>query len=168
MNINQMYPGTYLKGADFANGPQVLTIAGIAMENVGQGQNREVKPVLRFQGVDQALVLNATNGQAIAILYGDETDNWLGQPIELYFDSSIMMGSKRTGGLRVRAPSGQAMQFQPQQPAQVPVQPAGVQPVANPMQAPVQSQTYPQQQVAPQPAQPGVTQNPVGTGVPWE
>ena len=175
MNINQMYPGTYLKGADFARGPQIFTIASITMETLGQGQNQETKPVLRFSGIDQGMALNVTNGHAIATLYGDETNDWIGKPIEVYFDPNIMMKGERKGGLRVRAPSGQAMQSQPQQPVQAPVQSAGVQSVANPMSAPqppqqipVAPQTYPQQQVAPQPAQPGVVPNPNGTGVPWE
>ena len=153
MNINQMYPGTYLKGADFARGPQIFTIASIAMETLGQGQNQETKPVLRFSGIDQGMALNVTNGHAIATLYGDETNDWIGKPIEVYFDPNIMMKGERKGGLRVRAPSGQAIQSQPQQP---------------PQQIPVAPQTYPQQQVAPQPAQPGVVPNPNGTGVPWE
>lgn len=55
------------------------------------------------------MVLNSTNGQLIAqILKSDETDLWKGQKVVLYDDPSVSFGGKLTGGIRVRAPRGQA------------------------------------------------------------
>ena len=48
------------------------------------GDDGKQKPVLYFRGKVKGFVLNATNYDAIADAYGDETDDWSGQPVELY------------------------------------------------------------------------------------
>lgn len=55
------------------------------------------------------MVLNATNGQIIAgIVKSEETDTWPGNKIVLYDDPNVSFAGKLTGGIRARAPRGQA------------------------------------------------------------
>jgi len=59
------FPGKYLQVSDLDT-PLVATIASVTNENVGQGDNAELKPVVRFteSGV-KAVVLNLTRAEAI-------------------------------------------------------------------------------------------------------
>ena len=78
MNFSSMFPSKYLRASDFPV-PRVLTISNVGTEAMRDGQS---KPVVYFREVMQALVLNRTNGEVLADLLGDDTDNWLGGRIE--------------------------------------------------------------------------------------
>ena len=62
--------------------PQTVVIKDVTVEDVGDESKQ--KPVIRFRGKEKGFVCNATNYDVIADAYGDETDDWVGQPIELY------------------------------------------------------------------------------------
>jgi hypothetical protein len=42
------------------------------------------KPVLHFQDVSQALVLNKTNFTTLSMMFGEDTNDWVGAKVELY------------------------------------------------------------------------------------
>lgn len=71
-------------------------------------QNGDRKFVLYFIEHEKPLVLNRTNFTVLDMLYGNETDDWKGKPICVYFDPSVMYGTERTGGIRLRAVTGRA------------------------------------------------------------
>lgn len=54
------------------------------MEEMGQGAEKESKPVLYFEKAKKGMILNATAARTIAALYGDESDDWIGQRIMIY------------------------------------------------------------------------------------
>ena len=60
--------------------------------NLGQGKEALDKWVCYFDGTDKGLVLNKTNLNTIARLYGDDTDLWIGKPITL-FATEVQFGS---------------------------------------------------------------------------
>src|SRR5271170_3043297 len=106
-NISAMIgSGKYLREADVT--PAVtVTIKRVAQENMARNdQPQELKWVCYFHEVDKGLALNATNTKRIAkALLAEDTDQWLGKKIALYFDPDIEFGGKITGGIRVkRAP----------------------------------------------------------------
>ncbi len=102
MNINNAFPSRWLKSGDIEDGTDlILTIKGVEIETVGQGEDSEEKPVLAFSESDKGLVLNKTNANTIAALYGPETDNWVGKRIAI-FSTEVQFGSKMTVALRVR------------------------------------------------------------------
>ncbi len=99
------FQSSFLSKEDLTS-PRVVTIENVT-ENELQGDGgKEMKPVAHFRGVDKGLVLNNINWDTIQDAYGDESDDWTGKQIELYFDPSIMFGSKRVGGIRIRLPRG--------------------------------------------------------------
>ena len=59
--------------------------------------------MLYFQGKEKGLVLNKTNANNIAYVYGDETDDWRGQEITL-FEAMVDFQGKTVPAIRVRAP----------------------------------------------------------------
>lgn len=105
MKIGAAFPSNYLKKEDVGDKRVLVTIDRVAVEEVGQGKDKETKPVLYFQGHSKGMVLNVGNAQAITeIAHSDETDDWSGVRIVLYVDKNVMFGSERVGGLRVMAP----------------------------------------------------------------
>lgn len=93
----------FFKAADLAR-PAVVAIAEVAEEVVGQGRDAEEKVVLYFSGTEKGLVLNSTNANAIADLFGFETGNWIGGKVELFADKTAFAG-KIVDCVRVRKPS---------------------------------------------------------------
>lgn len=103
MKISQAFPSTYLKAADLQGHDVRVAIRDIKFETLGSGQDAEQKAILYFQGKDRGLVLNKTNAQTIAHAYGDETDDWIGQEIELY-TAMVQFQSQMVEAIRVRVP----------------------------------------------------------------
>ena len=84
MKISGAYPSNYVKASDLNGKPCPLTIRTCVLEELGQGSDKEQKPVLYFNGAQKGLVLNKTNANAIKDAYGDETGGWEGKPVEVY------------------------------------------------------------------------------------
>lgn len=106
MKRSEAFPTKYLSKDDIT-APTVGTIARVVNETLGQGEDQEIKPVMYFSaGIPKPMVLNNTNWMNVEAVYGDESDNWTGKPIEVWVDPSVAFGGKRIGGLRLRAPAG--------------------------------------------------------------
>lgn len=99
MLISQAFPSKYVSSADLQGRTVSVSISHVEMEEVGVGEH---KPVLYFQGKQKGMVLNKTNASMLVTLFGDNTDNWAGQPIELFSIHTEFQG-KPVEGLRVRA-----------------------------------------------------------------
>lgn len=103
VNINTLYPSTYLKAGDLQGKPVNVTIRAVVMEKIGS----DIKPVLYFQGKEKGMVLNKTNGMTIAQAYGHDTEDWAGGAI-VVFPAYVDFQGKQVEGLRVRMPERQA------------------------------------------------------------
>ena len=103
--ISEMKESKFLKQGDVGNGA-LMTIAGCEKHNVAMaGAEPEHKWCLEFQETDKPLVLNSTNIQICAQVFGsDDTDDWTGKKIVLFNDPNVSYAGKLTGGIRVRAP----------------------------------------------------------------
>lgn len=101
MNLNDMYPSKYLKAEDIDGEDAVVTVHSVQMEDMGQGEDTESRPVVYFEELDKGLVLNRTNANTVSGLHGPETDSWTGKKITLYATEVDYKG-KVTLGIRVR------------------------------------------------------------------
>ena len=100
MKLNQLFPGDWLKAPDL-NGREIpLTIEKITMEDVGDDKQ---KPILHFHKTKKGLVLNKTNALVIADAYGEETDQWLNQPIIIY-PARVTFKGQMVDAIRVKIP----------------------------------------------------------------
>ena len=91
--------------------PVRSTIANVYQKQIdGENNQKETKCVLSFGDAGiKPLIVNLTNWTTLEAMYGEESDNWRGKPIEVYVDPSVMYGKKMVGGVRVRAiPAGTA------------------------------------------------------------
>lgn len=103
--ISEMKESKFLKQNDVGAG-MLCTVQGVDQENVAkQGAEPEMKWCLLLEESDKPLVLNSTNIQLCAKIFGsDDTDDWTGKKIVLYTDPNVSYGGKIVGGIRVRAP----------------------------------------------------------------
>src|SRR5712675_2810489 len=93
----------YLKAADFP-APKLLTIERVEEEEMQDGN---AKLVAYFTECEPGIVLGKTTiEQIVEALGSDETDDWIGCPIAVYNDPSVMFGGKKTGGIRFRKAKG--------------------------------------------------------------
>jgi hypothetical protein len=100
-NVDQMFPSKYIKAGDCEEADLILTVRTVKMEDVGQGENAETKPVVYFDEEEKGLVLNKTNATTISELHGRNTDQWTGKRIALYA-TEVEYGGKVSMGIRVR------------------------------------------------------------------
>jgi hypothetical protein len=61
-----------------------LTIKSIAIEAIKTEDGEEPKPIMRFEETAKKMVLNRTNSDTIAELYGTEASAWPGKRITIY------------------------------------------------------------------------------------
>lgn len=102
MNMNQMFPGKYLKAADLEGKAWTVTVEDVVMEELGQGNDKEWKPVLRLVGSERGIVLNKTNAIKIAGLFqSEDTEAWKGQKIKIVSEK-VPFGSKLVDSIRVK------------------------------------------------------------------
>lgn len=100
MDVNAMYPSEYLKASDLQGKDHTVTIQGIKMEKIGR-DDEPAKPVLYFRGAKKGLVLNRTNANTVAEIYGTETNFWMGKPITLGV-SWVDFQGRQVEAIRVR------------------------------------------------------------------
>lgn len=107
-NIKSMRNSKFLAKEDCGEGI-LLTIKGVSKQNVAQaGEPPEEKWVMLFEE-NKPLVLNSTNTKRAAKVCGsDETDDWTGKKIVAFNDEDIEFAGEIVGGIRLRAPRGQA------------------------------------------------------------
>lgn len=99
MDVDQVFGGPTLKAADLQGTEPVVTISTVEMKKFDNGN----KLVIQFVGKSKALVANKTNSKRIALLYGKQTEAWIGKKIQLYSDMVDYQG-EATMAIRVRQP----------------------------------------------------------------
>lgn len=98
MELNEVFPSKYIKAADL-NGREVpVVISHADMEMIGDDR----KLIVHFQGKEKGLVMNKTNANRIAHLYGTNTDGWQGKEITLYTEMVDFQG-KVVDAIRVKS-----------------------------------------------------------------
>lgn len=97
MKISSAFPTKYLKATDLQGKQATVLMSHVAMETIGDDE----RPVLYFRGKEKGLVLNKTNGNAIAHVFGDDTENWRDGEIVL-FETMVDFQGKAMAAIRCR------------------------------------------------------------------
>lgn len=120
-NISELKKSSFITKSDLGPQGSLFTITGCEQVNVAQeSAPPEMKWALIFREIEKPFILNSTNGQIIAAFTGaDNTDNWTGKKVVIFFDPNVSFAGKLTGGLRARAPRN-PMLPRPAQPTDVP------------------------------------------------
>ena len=104
MNINKLFPSKYLKESDLTGEEVNVTISRLTVEGVRNQQSGEDEdlPVLYFEGMEKGLILNRTNADTVAKLYGVETGNWPGNRLTLYVQYGFQAFNQTWDVIRIR------------------------------------------------------------------
>jgi hypothetical protein len=74
-SINEFFPGRYFKAETLSGKARVLRIGAVERDKLSDGS---VKPAVKFEDEPMKLILNRTNANAIATLYGTTpTTGWV-------------------------------------------------------------------------------------------
>lgn len=107
-HIDSVFPSNYLKAGDLNGAAPVVTIDRLEVEPIGR--NKEMKPVLYFEGKEKGLVLNKTNATKIAQLTGSkDTDEWAGCRIRIYA-TETEFGGETVECIRIKPAGGEQRQ----------------------------------------------------------
>ena len=93
----------YFRASDFTK-EIIGTIGSVeSAEFKNDDGSAAVKPVLHFQDLPQALVLNKTNFTALSLMFGEDTNGWVGEKVALY-PSRVDFKGKTMPTIKVRRP----------------------------------------------------------------
>jgi len=101
MRKSEALPSKYLTGPWVGSRKFTVTVAHVVQEVMENG--RETKPVMYFVGKEKGMVVNSGNWDAMAIVWGDESDNWNGKTVELFALPTQTPAGQATLGCRIRA-----------------------------------------------------------------
>lgn len=98
MDMKNVFPSPWYSASDFDGVGKNFTIGNVMMQQVAA----DFKPVMYFNGVEKALVLNPTNNKLLIAMFGAESKEWTGKRINLY-SFTAMFGGQPQLRLGVRA-----------------------------------------------------------------
>ena len=102
MRYEFMFPSEFVKAADLAGKDVTVTIKSVTMDELTmRGGRKENKGVIRFEKAEKKLVLNRTNADTIAAIYGKDTDDWIGKKITMY-PTTTTFGRDTVECIRIR------------------------------------------------------------------
>lgn len=110
-NIDELVPSQskYLTKNDVGEQGMNLRITGFERQSIKGDNGDEEKAVIVFAGNVKPMVLNKTNAARLKHIFGSgNTDNMVGKTVNVFNDPMIEFGGRIVGGLRIRAPQGQA------------------------------------------------------------
>lgn len=97
MRVSDVFPSNYLKAADLNGRTVRVTMDRVEVEQIGTDR----KPVLYFQGKEKGVVLNKTNASNIALMFGENMDDWRGSEVEL-FPAMVDFQGRSVEAIRIR------------------------------------------------------------------
>jgi hypothetical protein len=97
--IDHLFPSKWLKSSDLGSTARIATISKIDFELVGN--EKEKKAVVSFQNTTKRLILNRTNAQTLAYLYGPTVLAWIGKKIILY-SAEVLFRGMPTQAIRIK------------------------------------------------------------------
>jgi hypothetical protein len=97
-NLSDIYPSAFFKAADLSGKTVTKEVADVTLEEIGTDR----KLVLHFTNEDKGLVLNKTNSNNIALVYGMDTDGWIGAHVQLY-PTMVDFQGRSTEAIRIKA-----------------------------------------------------------------
>jgi hypothetical protein len=101
MRVDEVFPSRFLKAADLAGKPVLVTIKAVNVQEFDADENDKL--LLTFQEAVKPFIANKTNALVLAGFLGDETDQWAGHRIVL-FQTEVNFGGRLVPAIRCRAP----------------------------------------------------------------
>jgi hypothetical protein len=106
VKLSELFPSRFISAETLGDKRPAVTIKRVTLEQVDDDGPQ--RPVIYFENKDSGLVLNKTNGAVLGDLFGQDTNAWLGQRVQLYVETVQFKGAP-TKGVRLRAVPVQAV-----------------------------------------------------------
>lgn len=103
INVNDAFPSKWMKSSDIEQ-EMPVTMERVSMEEVGDDDR---KPVVWFREFSKGMVLNKTNANNVAELYGPDSDAWIGRQMTLA-TAMVDFQGRSTRALRLYPPPRQS------------------------------------------------------------
>ena len=102
MKLTEMFPSNLLKAQDVtdAGGEMPLKIFTVEIKEFDGDNGKEKKPIVVFTN-EKRMVLNKTNANRLAEMFGEDTDGWLNKDIVLHVENTDFQG-KSVPSVRVK------------------------------------------------------------------
>lgn len=91
--------GKHFKASDLSGGPLRLKISSIAADKPGSNSERD-KLILKFEGQEKDLILNATNAGVLVGRFGDDYSKWVGSEV-IIASVPVQYNGQTVQGIRV-------------------------------------------------------------------
>jgi hypothetical protein len=98
MNIDDLFPSKYLRGADLQGKAVAVRINNVVLEEFYDNDSRQTvkKAVLYCDDKSKGIVLSKSLSFQIAdILHSKNTNEWIGKDIVLYSDRRLVFGVEK-------------------------------------------------------------------------
>jgi hypothetical protein len=101
MNILAAFKGDYIAAVEFDGKTPLITIDHVKIvELEGEDGKKKARPVVYFRESQRGWVLCRTTAQALAALFGAETDKWTGKRVHLRAEE-VQVGKEKKPGIRL-------------------------------------------------------------------
>ncbi len=109
--VGEMIESKYLKQSD-VDVEATVTVQKVGKVNIAkEGEEPEMKWLIRFDEFSKPMVLNSTNIKRLAkACQSEDTDEWTGKKVVPYVDPDVEFAGNVVGGLRIRAAARQNTQ----------------------------------------------------------
>ena len=88
-DYRSLYDKDFIGSWDIKDKDVTVTITRVVGGSLtGLGGRKSKKPVIYMKGTEKGFAVNATNGKAIAAMYGNHVEDWVGKRITLYKSST--------------------------------------------------------------------------------
>lgn len=84
MDFDQLYPNRFMKAGEFQGRDVTLKIISVKLEELEGEKGKKNKAIVTFERTPKELVLNRTNGEAVKLMFGRETNAWIGKRVTFY------------------------------------------------------------------------------------
>jgi hypothetical protein len=101
MNYELLYPGRFVKAADLMGKDVTKTIKAVRIEELEGEGGAKIKALVRFEGAKKEWVMPRTCGEALKLMFGTETDKWVGKRVTL-FPTRVESFGEEVDAIRVR------------------------------------------------------------------
>jgi len=102
MHYRAMFRGDYIAAVELPEGREVTrTIRDVRMVAMEQSDGTvKEKPVCYFRESDRGWVLNRTNAECLAAMFGEDTADWSGSRVTIHREQ-VSLGREKVPGIRV-------------------------------------------------------------------
>jgi hypothetical protein len=102
MDYRLMFKGDHIQAVEFQGKTPTLTIKSVALVELEDEKKKasKEKGVVSFKETPKGWVLNRTNAESLAAMFGAETDAWVGKRVKLQA-VTVQFGKEQVPGIRV-------------------------------------------------------------------